>query len=184
MHAIAPTRTEARLAGQATGAMFFFVFGGVWLEGWAHQSGAGAPVFVIIAALALALLTVAWRRFRRYAPALAREGDTPERRRAKRVFNIVNAGQWIVIFILIQVLNHLGKGAWIIPMAMAVIGLHFLPLAHAFKHPAHYVTGVAMVAWAAVYPLLAGPTAAMGFLGAGLILWLSAAWAVRPVAAS
>jgi hypothetical protein len=32
--------------------------------------------------------------------------------------------------------------------------------------------------------LLAGPTAAIGFLGAGLILWLSAAWAVRPVAAS
>jgi hypothetical protein len=184
MHAIAPSRTEARLAGQATGAMFFFVFGGIWLEGWAHQSGAGAPVFVVIAALALALLMVAWRRFRRYAPALAREAETPERRRAKRVFNIVNAGQWIVIFILIQVLNNVGKGAWIIPMAMAVIGLHFLPLAHVFKHPPHYVTGVVMVAWAAVYPLLAGPTAAIGFLGAGLILWLSAAWAVRPVAAS
>lgn len=186
MQAFAPTRTEARMAAQATGAMFFFVFGGVWLEGWAQRSGAGAPAFAIIAVLALVLLAVAWRRYRRYAPALALEAQTPERRRAKRVFNIVNAGQWIVIFILIQVLINIGKSAWIIPMAMAVIGLHFLPLAHVFRHPPHYATGVAMVALAVLYPLLAsgGPAAPVGLLGAGLILWLSAAWALRPAKAS
>jgi hypothetical protein len=173
------------MAGQATGAMFFLVFGGVWLEAWAQQSGAGVPAFAAIAVLALALLAVAWRRYRRYAPALALEAQTPERLHAKRVFNIVNAGQWIVIVILVQVLNNTGKGAWIIPMAMAVIGLHFLPLAHVFKHPSHYVTGIAMVALAALYPLVAGgPTAPVGLLGAGLILWLSAAWALRPASAS
>jgi hypothetical protein len=181
MHATNSLRTEAQLAGRATGAMFFFVFGAVWLEGWATKAEAGVPVFVAIAALALALLAVAWRRYRRYAPALVHAQDTPERRRIKRVFNIVNAGQWIAIFVLAQVLINLGKGAWIIPMAIAIIGLHFLPLAHVFKNPPHYVTGLAMVAFAALYPLLAsgGPTAPVGFLGAGLILWLSAAWALR-----
>jgi len=181
MQATNSLRTEAQLAGRATGAMFFFVFGAVWLEVWATKAEAGVPAGVGIAALALGLLAVAWRRYRRYAPALAQEQDTPERRRMKRVFNIVNAGQWIVIFILAQVLIHLGKGAWIIPVGMAVIGLHFLPLAHVFKNPPHYVTGFAMVAFAALYPLLAsgGPTAPVGFLGAGLILWLSAAWALR-----
>ncbi|WP_440964058.1 hypothetical protein ACL58G_29755 [Massilia sp. GER05] len=36
-------------------------------------------------------------------------------------------------------------------------------------------------AFAALYPRLAsgGPAAPVGFLGAGLILWLSAAWALR-----
>jgi len=181
MQATDSLRTEAQLAGRATGAMFFFVFGAVWLEGWATKAQAGAAAFAVIAVLALALLAVAWRRYRRYAPALAREQGTPERRRAKRVFNIVNAAQWTAIFILAQVLINLGKGAWIIPMAIAIIGLHFLPLAHVFKNPPHYVTGLAMVAFAALYPLLAsgGPTAPVGFLGAGLILWLSAAWALR-----
>jgi hypothetical protein len=181
MQATNSLRNEAQLAGRATGAMFFFVFGAVWLEGWAAKAEAGVPAFAAIGILALALLAVAWSRYRRYAPALAREEQTPERRRAGRVFNIVNAGQWIAIFVLAQVLINLGRGAWIIPMAIAIIGLHFLPLAHVFKNPPHYVTGVAMVAFAALYPLLAsgGPTAPVGFLGAGLILWLSAAWALR-----
>ena len=181
MQAIDTTHNDARMAGRATGAMFFFVFGGVWLEGWARTAGAGVSVFIAIAALALVLLGVAWRRYRRYAPALAREDGTPERRRAKRVFNIVNAAQWTAIFVLARVLIHNGLDAWIIPMAMAIIGLHFLPLAYVFKHPPHYVTGVAMVAFAALYPVTAagGPTAPVGFLGAGLILWLSAVWALR-----
>nr|WP_176936531.1 hypothetical protein [Massilia sp. PDC64] len=181
MQATASIPAQAQLAGRATGAMFFSVFGAVWLEGWARSAHAGMPAGVGIAVLALALLVVAWRRYRRYAPALAQEQDTPERRRMKRVFNIVNAGQWIAIFVLAQVLIHLGQGAWIIPMAIAIIGLHFLPLAHVFKNPPHYVTGLAMVAFAGLYPLLAGdgPTAPVGFLGAGLILWLSAAWALR-----
>ena len=181
MHATASIPTQAQLAGRATGAMFFFLFGAVWLEGWATTAEACAAACAGIAMLALVLLAVAWRRYRRYAPALAQEQGTPERRRARRVFNIVNAGQWTAIFILAQVLINLGKGAWIIPMAIAIIGLHFLPLAHVFKNPPHYVTGLAMVAFAALYPLLAsgGPTAPVGCLGAGLILWLSAAWALR-----
>jgi hypothetical protein len=165
MQATDSLRTEAQLAGRATGAMFFFVFGAVWLEGWATKAEAGTAAFAVIAVLALALLAVAWRRYRRYAPALVHAQDTPERRRAKRVFNIVNAGQWLAIFVLAQVLINLGKGAWIIPMAIAIIGLHFLPLAHVFKNPPHYVTGLAMVAFAALYPLLAngGADGARGF---------------------
>ena len=114
MQATDSLRIEAQLAGRATGAMFFVVFGAVWLAGWAAQAHEGAPACAGIAFAALALLAVAWRRYRRYAPALAHAQDTPERRRMKRVFNIVNAAQWTAIFILAQVLIHLGKGAWII----------------------------------------------------------------------
>lgn len=183
-----PTQTqtrmqaEARAAGRATGAMFFSVFGGVWLAGWARSSGVGAPWFVAIVAIALILFLVARGRRRRYAAALEQERATPERRHAERVFNIVNAGQWIGIFVIAFILGRLGYGNWIVPMAIGVVGLHFFPLARVFRNPSQYVTGAALVLLAISYPQFAagGPTSPSGFLGAGLILWLSAAWALRP----
>ncbi|MFK3738246.1 hypothetical protein [Massilia sp. TN1-12] len=181
MHALPSTDAAARLAGRATGAMFFFGFGGLWLEGWAQRSHAGVPWFVGIAVLAILSCAFAWRRYRRYAPALARQEDTPQRRRAKRVFNIVNAAQWIVILVLGNVMANLGYGAWVIPMVIVVVGLHFLPLAHVFAYWPHFATGAAMVGFALLYPFIAsgGPASPLGFLGAGLILWCSAAWALR-----
>lgn len=182
MHALPSTYAAARLAGRATGAMFFFGFGALWLEGWAQRSHAGVPWFVGIAVLAVLLFAFAWRRYRVYAPALAEEQETPQRRRAKRVFNIVNTAQWVVIVVLGNVLANLGHGAWVIPMAIVVVGLHFFPLAHVFGNRAHYVTGAVMVGFALLYPFIAagGPASPLGLLGAGLILWCSAAWALRP----
>lgn len=178
----APTiEREAQLAGRATGAMFFFTFGAVWLEVWVRRTGAGKPLAGAIVLVALALLAYAWSRYRRYAPALAQLQDTPERRRSKRIFHIVNAGQWVLILVLANVLINIGLGSWVVPMGITVIGLHFVPLAHAFRYRPHYVTAAAMVALAVLYPLLAqgGPAAPVGFLGAGLILWFSAMWALR-----
>jgi hypothetical protein len=176
---------DATLANRAVGAMMFFVFGAVWLEGWARQSGAGWPHYVAIAAAiavaGLALAAMAWRRFRRHAAARARHGATPERRRIDRLFHIVNAVTWTVIVIAGNVLANTGRGAWVIPMAIFVLGLHFLPLARIFRNPPHYLTGAALLVLAVLYPLLAsgGPSDPVGFLGAGLVLWLSALWALR-----
>lgn len=129
------------------------------------------------------LLAYAWLRYRRHAPALAREADTQERVRANRVFHIVNAAQWVIILVLGNVLANLGHGDWVVPMAIMVIGLHFVPLAHVFGYPMHYVTAFSMVAFAILYPLLAhgGLRDPVGFLGTGLILWLSAALALRRI---
>ena len=181
MQAAESTQFEARLAGRATGAMFFVVFGAVWLEVWAQRSGAGMPLAAAIVVGALVMLVNAWRRYRRFAPALAQLRESPERRRTKRIFHLVNIGQWLLILVLGNVLVNIGLGAWVVPMGIAVIGLHFVPLAHAFRYRAHYLTAAAMVVLAALYPLLAagGPAAPVGFLGAGLILWASAAWALR-----
>lgn len=177
---ISMTEGAAR-ARRATGAMFFAVFGGLWIEGWASRSGAPAPAYVAIAVLALALLGVALFVYRRHAAALKAHPDTPQGRRARRVFHIVNAGQWIAIFVLANVLVNVGLGAWVVPMIVMVVGLHMFPLAHVFAYPAHYVTGAALCALALAYPGLApaGPLDPAGMLGAGLILWASAAWAVK-----
>ena len=166
--------------------MVLSFFGAAWLEAWDWRAGAGPVACAVIAALGLALLATAYRRYRRYAPALALVPATPEKRRARRVFNIVNAGQWLVIVVLGNVLANLGLGAWVIPMAIGVVGLHFLPLARVFDNPAHYVLGAAMVVFALVYPRVApgGPLDPVGFLGAGVLLWLSVLWALRRPARS
>lgn len=173
---------EALLAARAIGAMFFFAFGGLWLTGWALNSQRGKTWIVPIIILAAVLFGIARRRYQRHAPALAEGKASPARRRAGRIFNIVNAAQWVVIVVAAIALSNLGHGEWIIPMVIGVIGLHFLPLAAVFHNPPHYVTGAALVALAVLYPLLAarGPASPIGFLGAGIILWLSAAWALRP----
>jgi hypothetical protein len=180
MQAIQPARTGARLGNRGTGAMFFSVFGALWLSAWAHNAGAGVTAFAAIALLAAILFGFAWQRYRLDAPEAAQFKGTPERRRIARVFNIVNSVQWTVIFGLGLVLRNTGHGEWIIPMAIGIIGLHFFLLAAVFHNPMHYLTGSAMVALAILYPLLAGPMSPVGFLGAGLILWLSAAWSLRP----
>jgi len=79
------------------------------------------------------------------------------------------------------VLANIGQGAWVVPMAIAVIGLHFVPLAYVFRNPPHYVTAAALVLFALAYPQVAagGPADPVGFLGIGLILWASAMWALR-----
>jgi hypothetical protein len=174
------TKADARLGNRGTGAMFFSVFGGVWLAAGASSVHAGAAWFAAIVVLAALLFAAAFQRYRRDAPVAAQFKDTPEQRRAGRIFNIVNAVQWTAIVVIAQVLGRTGHGVWIIPMAIGIIGLHFYPLAVVFRNPTHYLTGSAMVALAILYPLLAGPGSPIGFLGAGVILWLSAAWALRP----
>lgn len=174
----------ATLAGRATGAMFLAFFGAMWLEVWDWRAGAGLAACVAIALLALGLLSVAYRRYRRFAPALARVPQTPEKRRARRIFNIVNGAQWVVIVVLANVLANAGLGAWIVPMAIVVVGLHFVPLAFLFRNPAHHVLAAAMIGFALLYPRLApgGPADPVGFLGTGLLLWAAVLWALRPPA--
>lgn len=174
---------EARRARRATGALFFSVFGTLWLVGWSMRAGLPGAGQLGIVIAGLALTWACWATRRRYAPALQAEPPTAQRRRADRVFHIVNAGQWILMIVLGNVLSHNGLSAWIVPMALVVIGLHFLPLAWVFGHPPHVVTGVALVLLGLLYPFVAplGPLDPVGFLGAGSILWLSALWAIRPV---
>lgn len=180
MQAMPFTKADARLGNWGTGAMFFSIFGAVWLIAWASSVHAGTVWFAAIVVMTALLFGAALQRYRRDAPLAAGFKDSPERRRAKRIFNIVNAVQWTVIVVLAQVLRHTGHEVWIMPMAIGIIGLHFYPLAVLFRNPTHYLTGSAMLALAILYPLLAGPASPIGLLGAGIILWLSAAWSLRP----
>lgn len=168
---------NATLAGRAFGAMFFSVFGSVWLAFWAFQRFAQPAIaFTLIALGFVTLFYRAFQQYRNNRSALAAESDNPARKRISRLFNLINGAQWIVIVILVNILNKMGLATWAIPAAMLIIGIHFLPLAKLFAYPPHYVTGVALIVAAISYPLLAadGPRDAVGGLAAGLILWASA----------
>lgn len=178
------TSSAEQLAGRATGALFFALFGGAWLsfglaatERLTAITGGGVGV----GALAL-LLTSAWVLHR--AKQLPTPPPSPEaaarRQRAGRLFNWINAAQWSAIFLLSWLLNRLGYGQVVVPMTVAVVGLHFLPLAHLFRYPGHYLTGAALLAWALGCLLLGRQPAlqAQAALGAGIILWTSAGCAL------
>jgi hypothetical protein len=173
--------TRSIRASRAIGAMFFTIFGGAWL-GLAARARYDEPLtaYVVIAIVTLILTGFAYARYRRYAVPATTHNESPDERRRSRNFHIINAAQWVLILVVGNLLVNLGLPDWVIPAAMLVVGLHFVPLAIVFRNPPHFVTGIALMTIAAVYPFVAdgGAKSPVGCLGAGLVLWLSALWAV------
>lgn len=170
---------DSARAGRAVGAMVFTLFGTLWLEAWIWFSQRNHWwLYGVVGSIGVGLLLGALGIYRRNRPDSAKVESAAERR-SGRLFHLINIGQWVVIVIGVNVLNNTGLGAWDIPFVILIIGAHFLPLAHLFKRPTHYVTGVALVLFAVAYPFVAGgPQSTVGPLGAGLILWASALWAL------
>ncbi|TFW03158.1 hypothetical protein E4K72_12845 [Oxalobacteraceae bacterium OM1] len=161
--------------------MFFTVFGGAWIALWISRTlSAPMMAYVPLALVTLALFAWVYRVYALNRPALHAEPRSPEDARRSKLFGMVNGGQWVLIFILANVLTNLGHPDLVVPAAMFVIGAHFIPLALLFGYRPHFVTGAALMAVALLSPLLhAGSTAGpIGYLMAGLILWTSAFWSI------
>ncbi len=157
--------------------MFFSCFGGAWLILGIVRSSHHNPALIVLAVLcSLTILILAYRKYTQNRAALAAEASSPASKRRSRWFNIINAGQWILLILIGNILVNIGLSAWVIPAAILIVGLHFLPLAGLFSYPAHYITGAALILIAATYPFLTaqGPLSPVGCYGAGLVLWLSA----------
>ena len=168
---------SAASASRAVGAMFFTISGGAWLViGVLKGYGMLLVALLPIVAATLLLFYAALRKFRENRAAHAAESNSPESKRAERVFNVVNAIQWSLVFVASVVLIILRHPEWIIPVIILIVGIHFFPLAVAFKVPRHYATGAAMTLLAIIYPFMAsgGPKSPVGCFGAGILLWASA----------
>lgn len=176
--------TTEQVAGRATGALFFSLFGAAWLSLWllgiqhlTLSTGAG----IVLGALVL-LLVSAWvlRQTKQLTTATPSPEEAARRKQKGRVFGWVNAVQWGTVILLVQLLPRLGYKQAIIPAIIVVTGLHFFPLARLFANRVHYLTGGALVACALGCLLLGQQPAlqAQAALGAGLILWASAAYAL------
>ncbi len=177
---------DATLARRSIGAMFFAAFGGAWIAFWAYRAFGQNLLAVGLAVLGTAVLfLLCYRRYRGHRGVLQSLQDRAGQKRVQRRFYLVNAVQWVALMLVANVLVANGLERWVIPAIIGIIGLHFVPLARLFANPYHYLTGAALILVAGAYPFLAreGPDSPIGCLGAGLILWASAIWALRTTAA-
>ena len=186
-HRVAAPERDAgerlRARSRATGVLVMSGFGALWAGAGARLSSAPAAAWIVLAIVVLAFGVRARRLLLENPPAaepLPLE-LAEQRRRGGRIFAWTSFAEGLGIFLAVNVVVNLGHPQWQAAAAMAVIGLHFLPLALAFGYRPHLVTGVAMTAWALAYPWLfaAGAMAPAGMLGAGAILFASAGWALR-----
>jgi hypothetical protein len=171
---------KSSLAGRIVGAMFFIFFGGGWLIAWTCQTFknpmlGSAGILVAMGAL----LWLAKSRLAKLRRALGGK-IPPHDTKTGRAFHFINAAQWILIVAAVIVLARSGLSNWITPTIIFIVGAHFLPLGRVFAYPAHYLTGACMMLTAALYPWLsaAGPSNPIGCFAAGIILWVSALWAI------
>ncbi len=183
-----------QLRGSATGAMIMTGFGAIWLilALYALQRLSAADVGYA-ASVVLAMTSGAMYLYK----AAARWPRPPRNPALGRAFGWIVALEWIGCFAVWAILGHLNLIVYGVPATVGIVGLHFIPLARLFRYTPHYVTGALMTLWA-VYSAIWAPAdhmQAVAALGAGAILWASAAVtlvlaiyavnrrAVRPVAA-
>ena len=157
--------------------MILAFFGAAWiLAGLAVSHRSSTLATSAVCACAVVLAAVARLQLRRrppVPPAVPFNG---------RLYGIVNVAQWVAIFGVAALLPALGLRDWVIPVSIAIVGLHFLPLARSFDS-LYYATGAAMVLLAFIYPFVPslGPKSAAGLFGAGVILWATAVVALGSV---
>ena len=178
-------REAARAVGRCFGALFFSVFGGLWLllscYAFGHLDGVRIS---LIAAAVLLFVRLAVRLERRGKEAGTGAFSREQRVRDDRLFGMLNAVQGLAIFLDLLLLPRTRYGQFAIPVAALIVGLHFFALPRLYRHRANVVTGCLLTSWAIGCALLGRGDAMIAWtaLGAGVILWGSAAWALRTAA--
>lgn len=118
-----PQESSAK-ASRAIGAMFFAVFGALWLIGWCLLAyGVKLGILALIAFVTIIIFFASLQQYRRNRNTHAAEANSPASKKSSRLFNIINASQWILVFIVANVLSNLGHKEWIIPSIILVVGL-------------------------------------------------------------
>lgn len=172
-------------AGRSIGAMVLIFFGTAWLVAWSMlrwpTTARRTASLLSIGIFAAALLVGAVHARRADRAALRSQSSREYWRSVRRPFHLINAAQWVLIIVLANILGYVGLAAWIIPMIILVVGVHFLPLARIFAFRLYYATGAAMIVLAVCYPLLArhGPSDPIGCLLSGVILWATGLYMLR-----
>lgn len=173
-----------RVKGVSFGATIFGGFGAAWVA--MGMASAGVPMRVGLALVlpVFALIAFLGSAVRRRLPKFAgQEGpgqESPKKKQMMRAFYMVNIAEWVAIFGVVNLLRNLHLDVWVIPSIVMIVGAHFIPLARIFQAPQHLKTGIAMMICAALaiaVPVSVRDTAEC--LSAGLILWVSAAFALK-----
>ena len=168
-----------RVKGVSFGATIFGGFGAAWVA--MGMASAGVPMQVGLALVlpVFMLITFLGSAVRRRLPKFAGP-ESPKKKQMMRAFYMVNIAEWVAIFGVVNLLRNLHQDVWVIPSIVMIVGAHFIPLARIFQAPQHLKTGIAMIVCAAlaiVLPVSVRDT--VECLSAGLVLWVSAAFALH-----
>jgi hypothetical protein len=190
-HEQMPSRAFVR--GLAGGALVMTLFGTAWAAAPAGilttTSLATGLAFTIVGIVAVVLLAGCYA-LARSAQHISVDSSPEAAARSKAIgkrlgigFGIVFGSEVVIIAVASSLLSATGQGAFIVPVVVLVIGLHFLPLAALFQVRPYYVTGV-LLSLAAIVTLLVVPKAAtvnqveawvvIPATCSALILWLTA----------
>lgn len=168
-----------RAKGASIGATIMGGFGAAWLA--IGMTGVGVPLGEGVALVLPVVVLIAFlgAALRRRLPK-TKAADPLDKKRLMRQFYLVNVGQWAVIFAVASLLAHLQMNGWIVTAIVLIVGAHFIPLAQIFRAPQHMKTGIAMMVCAALAVVLpASARDVVECVSAGVILWISAALALR-----
>src|SRR5579859_2886755 len=109
------TILSAAQASRAIGAMFFAIFGAVWLMVWSQRAFGFQPgILAAIVAGTIVIFAMAWRQFQQNRSAHAALAGTEAYKKTSRIFNIVNVTQWAAILIVGNVLANIGLKDWVL----------------------------------------------------------------------
>jgi hypothetical protein len=166
--------TTNEFRGKAIGATFFTGFGAIWL-------GLSLYIREILSTTTITLLVVGTLSLLLGCLWTYRQADqwpeVPEDPATGRIFNRINAAQWIAIAVVAFSFARLHLDAYVLSAITAIVGVHLFPLARLFRRKLHLVTGSLLVLWASVTVLAVPVEHMQGItaLGTGIILWVSAA---------
>ncbi len=174
------------VTGMAFGALIMTMFGCLWLTWGLAAMNAGSLWIVLAVTLFGVSLLVPGsrvlqigRKAGKVAGPLSPEMEQAQKRMG-RMFGIIFAGEGVLIFAAVNVLNNLHLGGYVISAIAAIVGLHFLPLARLYRLSMYYVVGGIMTA-AALVSLVLPPSVRMSALAITMsaIVWATCAAVIR-----
>jgi NADH:ubiquinone oxidoreductase subunit 6 (subunit J) len=107
------------------------------------------------------------------------------RRHRARVIGIASGLEALAIVAALLVIPPSQQAHWVTPVIAAIVGLHFIPIAHYLPYKPYYIAGIALVcvavAGAAIDLAGFGDAASQLTVGLGsaIVLWLTSAAIVR-----
>jgi phage shock protein PspC (stress-responsive transcriptional regulator) len=124
------------------GVLILVVFGLSWAAFAVTGLAAPAVVTAVLIVLAAAVAAGVYRTARRWrlGPAATQSRPRQVSPNSRRIFNLVNAGQWVLILIAVFGLARMHRPGLIAPAICLVVGLHFLPLARIFDVSVYWWT--------------------------------------------
>ncbi len=156
------------------GGCLWLIFVGTVYAGWSLLTVRSGPATWLLAgmflcAAALILFGIAMIRGVLQLPFLHAVSSAGGQK-IMRQFGMIVAAEGLAIAAMSIICADNHHGRYIVPLALVIVGLHFLPLAKLFEVPRYYVTGILFCAISVATMLLNPSSAHIGHAQSWIVL--------------